>query len=213
LADLKQVLEAKGGQVHTCALDVRDAFQVNVCFTDLPEEWKAVDVLVNNAGLARGLSNVQDGSLLDWEEMIDTNVKGLLYVTKALVPGMVARGGGQIINIGSTAAKEVYPKGNVYCATKHAVDALTRGMRMDLVGTGVRVGAVHPGMVNTEFSTVRFHGDKERANKVYDGFRPLLAEDVAQVVLYMAQAPSHLNVADILLLPADQASVTVVHRK
>jgi 3-hydroxy acid dehydrogenase / malonic semialdehyde reductase len=210
---LKAELEATGAAVHTLLLDVRDSKAVNSAIESLPADWQAIDVLVNNAGLARGLSTVQAGLLNDWDEMIDTNLKGLLYISRAVLPGMVARGKGQVINIGSTAAKEVYPNGNVYCATKHAVDALTRGMRQDLIGTGVRVSSVQPGMVNTEFSTVRFHGDEARADKIYEGFRPLSAQDVADVVLYVAQAPEHVNVADVLLLPADQASVTLIHRQ
>jgi 3-hydroxy acid dehydrogenase / malonic semialdehyde reductase len=168
--------------------------------------------VVNNAGLARGFDPIHQGSPADWDEMIDTNLKGLLYVTRAVLPGMVERGRGHVINIGSTAGHDVYPKGNVYCATKFAVNALTQGMRMDLLGTGVRVSTVDPGMVETEFSLVRFHGDAERADRVYQGLQPLTAGDVADAVLWCATRPPHVNIDEIILKPTAQASATQVHR-
>jgi len=179
----------------------------------LPARWAEIDILVNNAGLSRGMDKVYTGAIQDWEEMIDTNVKGLLYVTRAVLPGMVARGRGHVINIGSLAGHEVYPNGNVYCASKHAVEALTRAMRLDLSGTGVRVSAVDPGMAETEFSVVRFRGDAARADKVYQGWQPLQAEDVADAVLWCATRPAHVNIQDVVIMATDQASTTVVNRK
>lgn len=194
-------------------LDVRSSEAVQEAIAGLPEEWRAIDVLVNNAGLSRGLDPIQEGSLQDWDEMIDTNVKGLLYVSRAVLPSMVARRSGHVINIGSIAGHEVYPKGNVYCATKHAVGAITRGMLLDLNGTGIKVSTVDPGLVETEFSIVRFHGDTERANNVYKGLLPLTPSDVADGVLYCASLPPHVNVAEMVLMPTAQASATVVHRQ
>jgi serine 3-dehydrogenase len=179
---------------------------------DLPEEW-AIDVVVNNAGMARGVEPLQEGDPRDWDEMIDTNVKGLLYLTRALVPGMIARGRGHVINIGSVAGHDVYPGGAVYCATKHAVDAITRGLRMDLLGTGVRVSTIDPGLVETDFSAVRFRGDVERAANVYRGYTPLTPADVADAVVYAATRPAHVNVDEVILKPTDQASVTMLNRK
>ena len=206
-------LGAAGAACRGFAVDVRDAEAVDAAFGALPAEWKQLDVLVNNAGLSRGLDPVQDGLLSDWHEMLDTNVKGLLHVTRVVLPGMIARGGGQVINIGSIAGREVYPKGNVYCASKHAVDALTKGMRLDLCGTGVRVSTVDPGLVDTEFSTVRYHGDRARADATYAGMTPLSAADVADAVLWVVGRPPHVNAAEVLLLPADQAAATTVHRR
>ena len=174
-----------GVDVLSLALDVTKHDQVVATLGNLPERWAAVDILLNNAGLSRGLDKVQDGNVQDWEEMIDTNVKGLLYVTRTVLPGMIERGHGHVINIGSIAGHEVYPAGNVYNASKFAVGALSRAMRLDLLGTGLRVSSVDPGMVQTEFSTVRFHGDAERAARVYEGFQPLTAEDIADAVLYL----------------------------
>jgi NADP-dependent 3-hydroxy acid dehydrogenase YdfG len=201
-----------GGTAHAFALDVRDAASVQRALGALPEAWRAPDVLINNAGLSRGLDTLQQGSLDDWNEMLDTNVKGLLHVTRAVVPGMIARGRGHVINLGSIAGRQVYPKGNVYCASKHAVDALTQGLRMDLLGTGVRVSSVDPGLVNTDFSAVRFHGDRARADAVYQGLTPLSAADVAEVIVWIASQPPHRVIAEVLLLPADQASARDVHR-
>lgn len=210
---LAQEIRAAGGEAHGFVLDVRDASAVEQAIAQLPPEWRDIDVLVNNAGLSRGLDPLQKGLLSDWNEMIDTNVKGLLHVTRAVVPGMIERGRGHVINLGSIAGREVYPKGNVYCASKHAVDAITRGLRMDLLGTGVRVSTVDPGLVNTEFSAVRFHGDRARADAAYQGMTPLSAADVADVILWIASQPAHRVIAEVLLYPADQASARDVHRK
>jgi len=193
-------------------LDVRRREDVSKRLSNLPMDWQDVDVLINNAGLSRGLDKLQEGSIDDWEEMIDTNVKGLLYVSRTLVPGMVSRGKGTIVNIGSIAGQEVYPRGNVYCASKFAVDALTRGLRMDLVDTPLRVCTVDPGLVETEFSTVRFHGDTGRAKQTYQNMIPLTPDDVADAVLFCATRPPHVQLAQILLLPTSQASTTLVHR-
>jgi len=200
-------------EVRTFGLDVRDAAAVQAAVDGLPPDWRAIDVLVNNAGLSRGLDPLQSGKLADWNEMIDTNVKGLLHVDRAVVPLMVERGTGSVIHIGSIAGREVYPMGNVYCATKHAVRALTEGLRIDLLGSGVRVTAVDPGLVATEFSEVRFRGDAKRATSVYQGMTPLTGDDVAEVVVFAATRPPHVNLAEMLVLPTDQASATQVHRK
>ncbi|HEX6071294.1 MAG TPA: SDR family NAD(P)-dependent oxidoreductase [Longimicrobiaceae bacterium] len=198
---------------HLIELDVRDVGVVTRMLEDLPADWAGIDVLVNNAGLSRGLEKLHEGNLRDWDEMIDTNVKGLLYVSRAVIPGMVSRGHGHVINLGSIAGHEVYPGGAVYCATKSAVSAITRGMRIDLLGTNVRVTTIDPGMVETEFSLVRFHGDAERAARVYERVQPLTAEDVADAILYAATRPPHVNVDEILLMATAQASATLVHRQ
>jgi len=194
-------------------LDVRDQKQVEEKINALPAKWKKIDVLVNNAGLSRGLSKLHEAELLDWEEMIDTNVKGLLYVSRVVIPLMVKRNKGHVINIGSIAGHQVYPGGNVYCATKHAVDALTKGMQIDLVETPVRVSTVDPGMVETEFSEVRFHGDKKRAATVYKGLTPLKGGDIADAVYWVATRPPHVNVHQVLIMPRDQATATIANRK
>lgn len=194
-------------------LDVRDRKEVEKMFSNLPKEWQAIDVLVNNAGLSRGLDKLHEGKIDDWEEMIDTNVKGLLYVSRAVVPGMVARGRGTIVNIGSIAGHEVYPRGNVYAATKHAVDALTKGMRLDLVDTPIRVCTVDPGLVKTEFSMVRFRGDEEKAKAVYQNLEPLTPDDIADAVVFCATRPPHVQIAEMIVLPTAQASTTLVHRR
>ena len=210
---IKENLEtAYQAEVLTLCFDVRNQELVNQILGELPDEWQTIDVLVNNAGLARGFDLFEDALFSDWEEMIDTNVKGLLYISRAVLPYMLKAGKGHIINVGSTAAKEVYPKGHVYCASKHAVDALTIGMRQDLVTKNIKVSAVHPGFVETEFSLVRFHGDEEKAKNVYNGFEPLTGKDVAEVIYFMASAPDHVNVADVVLLPKAQASAGVVYR-
>lgn len=201
-----------GTETHIFQLDVRDREQVDKTLDKIPAEWKKIDVLINNAGLARGLSKLHEGSIKDWEEMIDTNIKGLLYISRKIIPGMVDRERGDIINIGSLAGHEVYPGGAVYCATKHAVDALTRGLRMDLVGTPLRVCTVDPGLVDTEFSMVRFHGDDERADNVYQGLRPLTGDDIAETVFFCASRPAHIQIAEVIIFPTAQRSVTVVHR-
>lgn len=194
-------------------LDVRDQAAVDKAIAGLPEEWRAIDILVNNAGLSRGLDKLPGGLVSDWEEMIDANVKGLLYVTRAVLPGMIERGRGHVINIGSIAGRELYPGGNVYCATKFAVKALSNAMRLDLSGTPIRVSEVAPGMVKTEFSLVRFHGDAERAAKVYQGLTPLSADDVADAVVWCATRPLHVNVSEVVIMPTAQASTTLVSRK
>ncbi len=194
-------------------LDVAKHEQVEEAIHSLPEAWQAIDILINNAGLSRGLDKLHEGKRQDWEEMIDTNVKGLLYVTRAIVPGMLKRGRGDIINISSIAGREVYPGGNVYCATKHAVRALTRGLKMDLLGTPLRVSSVDPGLVETEFSIVRFRGDTERAKKVYEGLQPLKPHDVAEAVLFCTTRPPHVNINEMLLMPTAQASVMLVARE
>ena len=201
-----------GTETHIFQLDVRDREQVDKTLGKIPAEWKKIDVLINNAGLARGLSKLHEGSIRDWEEMIDTNIKGLLYISRKIIPGMVDRERGDIINIGSLAGHEVYPGGAGYCATKHAVDALTRGLRMDLVGTPLRVCTVDPGLVDTEFSMVRFHGDDERADNVYQGLRPLTGDDIAETVFFCASRPAHIQIAEVIIFPTAQRSVTVVHR-
>ena len=198
--------------VTSLVFDVRYYNDVKRAIESLPTEFSTVDVLINNAGNAHGLDFIQDGDIADWDAMVDINVKGLLYVSKVIIPMMVERKKGQIINIGSTAAKEVYPKGNVYCATKHAVDALTAGMRMDLNQHGIRVGAIHPGMVETEFSEVRFKGDVERAAQVYNGFEVLQPDDIADIILFVVSRPNHVNIADLMVMCTAQASSTIVNR-
>jgi len=199
--------------VHTIHLDIRKRGEVESALGALSDPWKKISVLVNNAGLASGLSAIQEGDMDDWEKMIDTNIKGLLYVTRAVVQGMIARKEGHIINIGSIAAYQFYPNGNVYCATKAAVNALTNTMRLDLHGSGIRVSTVDPGLVETEFSVVRFHGDKARADKTYEGMTPLTPDDIADAVIYCATRPLYVNIQQIVLMPTDQSSTTMVHRK
>lgn len=198
--------------VHTLQFDVRDKEAVFTAIASLPEAFSTIDVLINNAGNAHGLDPIQNGNTDDWDAMIDINVKGLLYVSKAIIPQMKDRKSGHIINIGSTAAKEVYPNGNVYCATKHAVDALNQGMRIDLNPFGIRVGAIHPGMVETEFSAVRFKGDIEKAENVYKGFTPLQAEDIADIIHFVVSRPYHVNIADLVVMSTAQASSTIVNK-
>ncbi len=194
--------------------DVRDRSQVKSAIAELSDEWEAVDVLINNAGLARGLNKLQEGDIDDWEEMIDTNIKGLLYVTRLVLPGMLERGRGHIVNVASTAGLHTYPGGNVYCGSKAAVRFISEGLKQDLLGTPIRVTTISPGLVErTEFSEVRFHGDKERAAKVYQGLTPLIPEDVADVVLYCLTRPPHVNINEIVLMPTDQAGPTLVHRR
>jgi 3-hydroxy acid dehydrogenase/malonic semialdehyde reductase len=206
-----RLADVHGTASHLLELDVRDRGAVNAAIGGLPDGFADIDILVNNAGLSRGLDRMQNGDHLDWEEMIDTNVKGLLWVSRAVLPGMVARDRGQIINIGSVAGHQVYQSGNVYCATKHAVRALTQGLRLDLLGTRVRCSTVDPGMVQTEFSEVRFHGDQERAAKVYLNFPPLQPADVAETILFCATRPPHVVVQEILLMPQDQGAVYASH--
>jgi serine 3-dehydrogenase len=199
-------------KIHTVNLDVTRQKEVESVFASLPAEWQAIDILINNAGLSRGLDKLQDGKIQDWEEMIDTNVKGLLYVSRAVLPGMVQRNRGHVINIGSIAGRQLYPGGNVYCASKFAVHALTQGMKMDVLGTPIRVSSVDPGLVETEFSEVRFHGDKGRAAKVYENMRPLHGDDVAEAVLFCATRPAHVNILEVVVLPTAQASVRDVYK-
>lgn len=199
--------------VFTLNFDVRNKDMVLQLLQNLPHNFSEIDILINNAGNAHGLDTFQDGQLDDWEAMLDINVKGLLYVSKAIVPQMVERKSGHIINIGSTAGKEVYPKGNVYCASKYAVDAITQGMRLDLNGQGIRIGAINPGMVETEFSEVRFKGDTKKAAKVYQNFTPLRPEDVADIIWFAVTRPPHVNIADLTVMCLDQASSTVVNKK
>lgn len=210
---LKKKLEATGSEVLPLCFDVRVEEDVKSALHNLPADWAEVDVLVNNAGLASGLDPLQQGDSDDWNKMIDTNIKGLLYVTRCISPGMIARKKGHIVNIGSIAGKEVYPNGNVYCATKHAVDALTKGMRYDMLPYNIRVTQICPGAVETEFSVVRFHGDKNRADKVYEGFESLVAADVAECVWFAVSRPSHVNISDMIVMPTAQASGTVFHKE
>lgn len=198
--------------VYLIGLDVCDRLAVERSINNLPPTWSRVDILINNAGLSRGLDKLHEGDLQDWEEMIDTNIKGLLYMTRYLVPGMVERGRGHIVNIGSIAGRAAYPGGNVYCASKAAVRLISEGLKQDLLGTPIRVTEVQPGLVETEFSQVRFHGDQERANKVYQGLTPLTGEDVADIILFTVTRPAHVNISEVLLVPTDQANATLVHR-
>ena len=198
--------------VHALNFDVRDREQVDKAFQSLPAGWNEIDVLINNAGNAHGFDPVQSGDVADWDAMMDINVKGLLYVSKAVIPGMVGRNKGHIINIGSIAGKEVYPKGNVYCASKFAVDALTKGMRLDLNPHNIKVTSINPGLVETEFSLVRFKGDETTAKGPYAGMTPLTGADIADIILYTLQAPPHVVLADITVLPVAQASATIVKR-
>jgi serine 3-dehydrogenase len=210
---LRRLADELPAECHLIELDVRDRAAVHAAVEALPSAFADVDVLVNNAGLSRGLSPVHEGSEDDWDEMIDTNVKGLLYVTRAVLPGMVARGRGHVINVGSVAGHETYARGNVYCASKAAVRVLNKGLRLDLLGTGIRVSSVDPGLVPTEFSVVRFHGDEEQAAKPYQDTRPLSASDCADAIVWCASRPPSVNVEDILLMPTDQAAATLVHRR
>ncbi len=212
LKEVERDLQGTTSDVLALSLDVRRSADVDRAITDLPESWAAIEILVNNAGLSRALDPAYSNKVADIDVMVDTNVKGLLYVTRAVVPGMVGRGRGHVVNIGSTAGHEVYPGGTVYCATKHSVRAITTGLKMDLHGTGVRVTSVDPGLVETEFSRVRFDGDRERAARVYEGMTPLTPDDVADTVLYCVTRPAHVNVADVILMPVDQSSSTMVHR-
>lgn len=200
-------------EVLPLCFDVRQLAQVQEHLGNLPAEWQSIDLLVNNAGLASGLAPIHEGDIDDWERMIDTNIKGLLYVTRTVAPLMKERRSGHIINISSIAGKEAYLNGNVYCGTKHAVEAIGKGMRMDLLPFGIKVTQICPGAVETEFSVVRFHGDRERANKVYDGFEPLRGEDIADAVYYVASLPPHVTVNDMLIMPTAQACASMIHRE
>jgi len=208
----QQLIDKYSIEVKKIQADVRDKENINYVLETLPAAWKHVDVLINNAGLSQGLDPIDKGSTDDWDTMIDTNVKGLLYVTKVVSNWMIAQKKGHIINIGSVAGKEVYANGNVYCATKHAVDALNKAMRIDLLPYGIKVTAIHPGMVETEFSIVRFKGDEARAKKVYDGFEPLHAQDVAEAIWFAVSRPAHVNINDMLIMPTAQATATTLKR-
>ena len=213
LADIKKELVAQGADVLTLAFDVRDREKASQAVKTLPAEWQEIDVLVNNAGLALGLEPEYEGNLDDWETMIDTNIKGLLTMTRLVVPGMVQRNSGHIINVGSVAGDAAYAGGNVYCATKAAVKALTDGLRIDVAHTAIRVTNLKPGLVETNFSNIRFHGDSERAANVYKGVKPLTGDDIADVAVYAANAPAHVQIAELLILATHQASGSVIVRK
>ncbi len=212
LNELKKKLKRKV-KVHALCFDVRDKSAVFKAIKSLPKNFSGIDILVNNAGNAHGLSTMDEADTEDWDTMIDLNVKGLLYVFRAVIPGMVKRKSGHIINLGSIASHEVYPKGNVYCATKFAVDALSRGMQHDLLEKGIKVTGIFPGAVETEFSLVRFKGDAERAKHVYKGFEPLTAQDVAETILFALTRPPHVNISELTILPSAQASVQHIYRK
>jgi NADP-dependent 3-hydroxy acid dehydrogenase YdfG len=206
LLALKEKIEAEtGSKVLTLNFDIRSLQDNEAAIQSIPAEWQNIDVLINNAGLAAGFNTVQEGVIDDWERMIDTNIKGLLYITRLISPKMIERGSGHIINISSVAGKEIYPMGNVYCATKHAVQSVTKGMRIDLLKHGIKVSSVSPGAVETEFSVVRFSGDTDRAKQVYKGFTPLNAQDIADTILFMVTRPKHVNIDDVLIMPTDQA--------
>ena len=208
-----ELTETYQSKVHLLEMDISDRHSVETAFASLPEPWHAVDILVNNAGLSRGKENLQEGEIQNWEEMIDTNLKGLLYVTRSLLPGMVKRDRGHIINIGSIAGHQAYPGGNVYCATKAAVRTLSQGIKMDLLGTPVRVSCVDPGTVETEFSQVRFRGDTEKAKQVYANMNPLTPDDIAEIVVFCATRPPHVNMSEVLVLATDQSSATMISRR
>ncbi len=210
LDTIKSALQ-KQTEVHTLNFDVRDLEAAQTAFESLPEAFKQIDILINNAGNAHGMDTIQDGNVDDWDAMMDINVKGLLYVSKLIMPQMIARESGHIINIGSSAGKEVYPKGNIYCASKHAVLAITEGMRMDLNPYGIKVCAINPGLVETEFSQVRFKGGKQ-ADNVYKGFKALQPEDIADIIYFAISRPAHVNIADLLVFPTAQASSTIVKK-
>lgn len=214
LEDLADDLK-KEYSVETLALnfDIRIREDVKLAMASLPKNWKKIDVLVNNAGLASGFSLIQEGSIDDWEKMIDTNIKGLLYISRTILPGMVERKSGHIINLSSIAGKETYMKGNVYCSTKHAVEALTKAMRIETLPFGVKVTSISPGAVETEFSEVRFHGDKEKATDVYKGFTPLDAQDIAEAIEFAVTRPPHVNINDILIMPTAQANSCHTHKE
>ena len=202
-----------GVTVMPLVADVRDKAALTAILEAIPDAWKKVDVLVNNAGLSQGLDPIDKGDTDDWDTMIDTNVKGLLYMSKLVSNWMIPSQSGHIINIGSIAGKEVYPNGNVYCATKHAVDALNKGMRIDLLPHNIKVTAIHPGMVETEFSLVRFKGDEDRAKKVYQGLTPLMAQDIADAIWFVVSRPAHVNINDMVIMPTAQATATITNKK
>jgi NADP-dependent 3-hydroxy acid dehydrogenase YdfG len=203
---LQQKIKSEtNSDVFILNFDIRNLSENEAAINSLPEEWQNIDVLINNAGLAAGFNTVQEGSFDDWDRMIDTNIKGLLYISRLITPGMVERGRGHIINISSIAGKETYPLGNVYCASKHAVQSITKGMRIDLLKHGIKVSSISPGAVETEFALVRFDGDNDKAKKVYKGFTPLNAQDIAETILFVITRPKHVNIDDVLIIPTDQA--------
>lgn len=210
---LKELAESIPGESHLIEIDIRDQESVEQAISSLPEKFSAIDILVNNAGLGKGLDKIHLGNPEGWNQMIDTNIKGLLYVSLAVIPGMIERGRGHVINIGSIAGHQVYPGGNVYCATKHAVDALTKGMLIDLVDTPVRVSTIDPGLVETEFSMVRFDGDAERADNTYKGYTPLTGDDIAEAAVWITSRPAHVQVAEMVILPTAQGSAVHVHKE
>ena len=201
----EKITNKRDTEVHILNFDIRSFDETKTAINSLPKAWQEIDVLINNAGLAVGFSTIQDGVVDDWEQMIDTNVKGLLYITRLVAPFMVKRSKGHIVNISSIAGKETYPFGNVYCATKHAVQSVTKGMRIDMLKHGIKVSSVSPGAVDTEFSLVRFKGNADKAKQVYKGFTPLFAQDIAETILFVLSRPQHVNIDDILVMPADQA--------
>ena len=203
---------SKSVNVLSLCFDVSDKNEVNRILNDLPEEFRSIDILINNAGNAHGLDTIQEGSIEDWDNMIDINVKGLLYVSRAIIPKMVEKKNGHVINIGSLAGREVYEKGNVYCASKHAVNAISKAMRIDLNKTGIKVSEINPGLVETDFSNVRFKGDNDRAEKVYQGYKALQAEDIADIIEFVINRPGHVNIADILVLPQAQATSSIINK-
>ena len=203
---------SKSANVLSLCYDVSDKNEVNKILNDLPEEFRSIDILINNAGNAHGLDTIQEGSIEDWDNMIDINVKGLLYVSRAIIPKMVEKKNGHVINIGSLAGREVYEKGNVYCASKHAVNAISKAMRIDLNKTGIKVSEINPGLVETDFSNVRFKGDNDRAEKVYQGYKALQAEDIADIIEFVINRPGHVNIADILVLPQAQATSSIINK-
>jgi 3-hydroxy acid dehydrogenase/malonic semialdehyde reductase len=213
LERLDKLVSKLGVPCLTRELDVRNRTDVERIIAELPTEWQSIDVLINNAGLARGLTKIHEGDHVAWEEMLDTNVKGLLWVSRAVIPGMVNRGRGHIINIGSIAGHELYPAGNVYCASKFAANAITKGMLIDLVDTPIRVTTIDPGLVQTEFAEVRFSGDQEKASKVYQGYQPLKGDDIADAIVWAATRPAHVQIAEMIILPTAQAAAMVVHKK
>ena len=212
LKELKQTL-GKQTAITTLQFDVRDKEAVFSAIESLPENFRDIDVLINNAGNAHGMSSIQEGDINDWDAMLDINVKGLLYVSRAILPKMIEKNTGFIVNIGSTAGKEVYPKGNVYCASKSAVEAINKGMRMDLNQYNIRVSAIHPGLVETAFSDVRFKGDTERAKKVYQGYKALQPEDIAEIIYFVITRPYHINIEDLVVYPSAQVSATIINKK
>ena len=214
LIDLEKIISDNyGRKVSSLCFDIRNYNEVKLAIESIPDEFKSIDVLINNAGLASGLSTIQDGEISDWEKMIDTNVKGLLYMTRCVAPLMIKNKKGHIINIGSIAGKEVYANGNVYCATKFAVDALNKAMRLDMIQHGIKVSSINPGMAETEFSLVRFNGDEHRAKNVYKGVDPLSAEDIAETILWVISRPAHVNINELIIMPTAQANTTTTIRK